>query len=54
MNLARAALGQTDVSERQIIDWQQFLENKDSLPVCATCGLKLTRMVDVLPQRQAA
>ncbi len=54
LNLARTALGQTDVSERQIIDWQQFLESKDSLPVCATCGLKLTKMVDVLPQRQAA
>jgi len=54
LNLARAALGQAEVSEREIIDWQQFLESKDSLPVCTTCGLKLTKMVDVLPQQQVA
>jgi len=54
LNLARAAFGQTDVSERQILDWQDFLESKGSLPACEICSLKLTKTVDVLPQRQAA
>ncbi len=54
LNLARATLGKANVSKREIIDWQQFLESKDSLPVCVTCGLKLTKRIDVLPQRQAA
>jgi hypothetical protein len=54
LNLARAALGQPDVSERQILDWQHFMESKGTLPVCDQCGLKLTKMVEILPQQQQA
>jgi len=54
LNLARATLGQTEVSERQVVDWQRFLESKGTLPACEQCGLKLTKTVEIVPQRQAA
>ena len=54
LNKARQVLGQAKVSEREIISWQGFLETKGCLPVCKTCGLKLTKMKDILPQRRMA
>jgi len=54
LNLARTALRQPEISERQILDWQHFMESKGTLPVCERCGLKLTKMVEILPQQQAA
>lgn len=54
LNQARTGFGQLEVSERQVLDWQAFLDEKGTLPVCAECGLGLTKKVDVLPQRKAA
>lgn len=54
LNQARRALGQEEVSERQILQWQEFLENKGSLPVCETCGLTLTKIMDIAPVRKVA
>ncbi len=54
LNQARSALGQEKVSERQILQWQDFLENKGRLPVCETCGLRVTKIVDIAPVRKAA
>lgn len=54
LNTARGILGQTEVSERQLLNWQSFLEAKACLPVCKTCGLALTKMKDILPQRKVS
>jgi len=54
LNKARAALGQSEVSERQVLDWQVFLEAKGDLPSCEICGLPLTKRVDVAPVRKTA
>ena len=54
LNKARVALGQAEVSGRKILQWQAFLAGKGNLPVCETCGLPLTKMVDIAPVRQVA
>lgn len=54
LNQARESLGQAEVSEREILDWQAFLESKGSLPVCGECGLALTNMMDIAPIRKSA
>ena len=54
LNAARKALGQGEVSARQILHWQRFLESKGNLPVCETCGLAITKRIDLLPQTQVA
>ena len=54
LNKARESLGQAAVSERTLLKWQAFLESKGKIPVCETCGLPLTKMKDIAPQRQVA
>ncbi len=54
LNIARIALGQAEVSEREVLKWHAFLEDKGELPTCEICGLPLTKRVDVSPVRQAA
>ena len=54
LNLARTALGQAEVSEREVLTWQAFLESKDNLPVCKQCGAAITKRVDIVAQRHAA
>ena len=54
LNEARSALGQTEVSEHEQLQWQAYLEEKGHLPVCTICGLPLTKMVDIAPVRQVA
>ena len=54
LNLAREALGQTAVSERMILQWQDFLASKGHENCCKTCGSAVTRMVDIQPFRKSA
>jgi len=54
LNTARVALGQAEVSERKVLQWQAYLKEKGHLPVCAICGLPLTKRVDIAPVWQMA
>jgi len=54
LNLARIAAGQLEVSERQVLAWQEFLEEKGNLPACEICGLPLTKRIALPPVRKAA
>jgi len=54
LNQARRAFGQAPVSERQILQWQNYLETKDQLPTCEVCGLTLTKAVNIAPIRNLA
>lgn len=42
LNQARDKLGQTPVTQRQLLQWQLYLEGKDLMPLCETCGLPLS------------
>lgn len=53
LNIARQALGQNEVSERQVLDWQSYLEGKGNMPVCKECGKKLIMHEEVAPKRAA-
>lgn len=54
LNVARCALGQQAVSERQLLQWQDYLEGKDGLPACKACGALIKRMEAIPIERQAA
>ena len=54
LNIARRALGQKAVSERQLLQWQDYLEGKDGLPVCSACGASIKRMEAIPRERQTA
>ena len=43
LNLAREVLGQPAVSERQVLQWQDYLEKLGDPVVCEVCGLPLVR-----------
>jgi hypothetical protein len=43
LNRARAVLGQPAVSERQVLQWQEYLEKLGDPLVCEVCGLPLVR-----------
>lgn len=52
LNIARNTLGQSEVSERVLVKWQAYLEERWVLPRCAICGKPLTKQASVLPTRQ--
>ncbi len=54
LNQAREALGQSSVSQRMILQWQDFLASKGHEIGCDTCGSPITRMVDIQPFRKSA
>lgn len=41
LNLARQALGQRAVSQKEILSWQTYLTEKGYQPTCEVCGLPL-------------
>lgn len=48
LNKARESLGQAEVSERIMLNWQSYMDEKWEIPKCRTCGSALTDLVDVL------
>jgi len=54
LNIARSTLGQKAVGARQLLQWQDYLENKGGLPVCHACGASIKRMEAIPTQRAAA
>lgn len=54
LNVARSSLGQTPVTEREVLEWQQYLEGIEHQPVCKECGLPLYHREEVPHDRQAA
>ena len=51
LNKARTALGQVPVSERVILQWQAYLEDKWERPSCPICGGKLISLEEVPSER---
>ena len=43
LNVARKELGQKEVSQREMLDWQAYLEERGSMPTCKECGEKLIK-----------
>jgi Putative transposase len=54
LNVARSALDQEPVTEKEVLDWQRFLESKDSLPVCTECGAPIVHMRKIAALRKTA
>ena len=54
LNLARSALGQTAVSERELLRWQDYLEALDDQPTCEICGVALVRQESMNPAHKVA
>jgi len=54
LNKAREALGQSAVSERYVLDWQQYLQDKGDLPLCDQCGASIIRMEELDRDKLAA
>jgi len=52
LNKARVALGQKAVSERVLLQWQDFMASKGHELICEICGSPVTRLVDILPNRK--
>ena len=53
LNVARTTLGQNVVTERQLLEWQEYMEELDRLPTCSECGLPLRHSEEV-PRAQSA
>ena len=51
LNAARVALGQQPVSEKALLRWKDFLEEKGSMPECKFCGKALNVEKEVAPVR---
>lgn len=47
LNTARGSLGQKAVTERELLEWQDYLGGLDKLPSCKECGLPLSRSDEV-------
>lgn len=54
LNLARRALGQQAVSERQLLGWQHYLEKLGDPFTCEVCGLPLVRQQGVDAEKKVA
>ena len=54
LNIARKALGQQAVSERQLLRWQDYLEALGDQPICEVCGLPLVRQEGANPMNKVA
>lgn len=47
LNQARTQLGQEEVSEREVIKWQEYLSDKGFAPSCDVCGASLIHQEEV-------
>ena len=54
LNQARQALGQQAVSQREVLSWQTWLEEKGYRPTCDVCGLPLFHAEKTDAVRRAA
>ena len=53
LNIARIVHGQASVSERVLLDWQTYMNERNDLPVCEKCGGALSNGRVVKPRRVA-
>lgn len=48
LNAARKILDQNSVSEKEVLDWQSYLNRKGFAPTCEVCGLPLFHKEEVV------